>query len=125
MRSAFAVACVPVAVALVIFAARTRHVPLSGDEPHYLIMADSIASDFDLDLQNNYLSDFDSRRIMRDSLFPVAMRRWLPSYYFWDFSSFWTYGPNIVAVAVVITLLVAGARASAGPRASAAARDLG
>ncbi len=61
----------------------------------------------------------DERLAMRDSLFPIAMRRWLPSYYFWDFSRFWTYGPNIVAVAVVIALLVAGARASA------AARDLG
>lgn len=63
MRSAFAVACVPVALALVIFAARTHTLPLSGDEPHYLIMADSVAADHDLDLRNNYLNDFDSRRI--------------------------------------------------------------
>jgi hypothetical protein len=39
MRSAFAVACVPVALTLAIFAARTRSMPPSGDEPHYLIMA--------------------------------------------------------------------------------------
>ena len=55
MRSAFAVACVPVVLALVIFAARTRHVPLSGDEPHCLIVADSIASDFDLDLPGGFV----------------------------------------------------------------------
>jgi hypothetical protein len=63
-RSAFAVACVPVALAIAIFVGRTRNVPLGGDEPHYLIMVDSIASDSDLDLHNNYLKDLDSRRII-------------------------------------------------------------
>jgi len=54
----------------------------------------------------------DERLSMRDSLFPVAMRRWLPSYYFWDFSSFWTYAPNVAAAAIVIALVIAGARAT-------------
>ena len=82
MRSAFAVACVPVVLSLAIFAARTRHLPLSGDEPHYLIMADSIASDFDLDLQNNYLSDFDSHRIIGLTIPHVynVPRGWMPGH---------------------------------------------
>jgi hypothetical protein len=73
---------VPIALTLVIFAARTRAVPLSGDEPHYLIMADSIASDFDLDLHNNYLSDFDSRRIVGLTIPHVfnVQRGWMPAH---------------------------------------------
>jgi len=111
MRSTIAVACAPVALTLIVFFASTRALPLSGDEPHYLIMADSIASDFDLDLHNNPDAVFpvlDERLSMRDSLFPVAMRRRLPSDYFWDFSSFWTYGPNLAAAAIVIALVIAG-----------------
>ena len=57
------VAAVPVTIALAVFIARTRSLPLVGDEPHYLIMADSVASDGDLDLRNNYLRDFDTHRI--------------------------------------------------------------
>jgi hypothetical protein len=44
----------------------------------------------------------------RDSLFPVGLRGFLPSFYFWDFSSFWTYGPNLAAFAVTAALLAAG-----------------
>ena len=51
----------------------------------------------------------DERLWARDSLFPVAMRGWLPSYYFWDFSSYWTYRPNIAAMALLIAMLAAGA----------------
>jgi len=82
MRSAFAVACVPVALALAIFAARTKHLPLSGDEPHYLIMADSISVDFDLDLHNNYLSDFDTHRIIGLTIPHVynVPRGWMPGH---------------------------------------------
>lgn len=83
MRSAFAVGCVPVALALAIFAARVRTVPPSGDEPHYLVMADSVASDFDLDLHNNYLSDFDTRRIYGLTIPHVynTPRGWMPYHY--------------------------------------------
>jgi hypothetical protein len=49
----------------------------------------------------------------RDSLFPAALRGWLPSYYFWDFSSYWTYAPNIAALLVVAALIAGGVRASA------------
>ena len=48
---------------------------------------------------------------LRDSLFPVALRAWLPSFYFWDFRSYWTYGPNVIAYAVVAGLLMSGIRA--------------
>ena len=45
----------------------------------------------------------------RNSLFPIPMRAWLPSFYFWDFSSYWTYLPNVAAYAALILLLIGGA----------------
>jgi hypothetical protein len=53
----------------------------------------------------------------RNSLFPVGLRAWLPSFYFWDFSSYWTYRPNLVAYAAIGLLLLSGLigrRADAG-----------
>jgi hypothetical protein len=44
----------------------------------------------------------------RNSLFPVGLRAWLPSFYFWDFSSYWTYRPNLVAYATIGLLLLGG-----------------
>ncbi len=44
----------------------------------------------------------------RDSLFPVGARSALPSFYFWDFSSYWTYPPNVVAYLAVGALVVVG-----------------
>ena len=44
----------------------------------------------------------------RDSLFPVGIRHALPCFYFWDFSSYWTYPPNIVAYLVVGALVGVG-----------------
>jgi hypothetical protein len=44
----------------------------------------------------------------RDSLFPVGLRWAFPSFYFWDFSSYWTYPPNVVAFAVTAGLLAIG-----------------
>lgn len=46
--------------------------------------------------------------VARNSLFPIAMRAWLPSFYFWDFSSYWTYGPNLLAYAALGALLLSG-----------------
>ena len=46
----------------------------------------------------------------RDSLFPVAVRAWLPSFYFWDFHSYWIYRPNLIAYAVIGAILMGGAR---------------
>src|SRR5215813_6987813 len=82
MRSPIAVACVPVALTVAIFFASTRTLPLGGDEPHYVIMADSIASDLDLDLHNNYLSDFDTHRIFGLTIPHVynVERGWMPGH---------------------------------------------
>jgi hypothetical protein len=44
----------------------------------------------------------------RDSLFPVGLRPLLPSFYFWDFSSYWTYGPNLAAYIITVLLLATG-----------------
>lgn len=63
-RSTAAVVLLPVAIALAAFLLCMRKLPPLGDEPHYLIMADSVYSDLDLDLKNNYLRDFDTRRII-------------------------------------------------------------
>jgi hypothetical protein len=61
---AIGVAAVPVLVTLAVFFGRTRLVPVVGDEPHYLIMADSVARDLDLDLRNNYEGDFQTGAIV-------------------------------------------------------------
>jgi hypothetical protein len=56
----------------------------------------------------------------RDSLFSVGMRGVLPSFYFWDFSSYWTYLPNLAAMLAVVVALGIGitlARASSSLRA--------
>jgi hypothetical protein len=44
----------------------------------------------------------------RNSLFPVALRSALPSFYFWDFQSYLTYLPNIVAYAAFTVLMGVG-----------------
>jgi hypothetical protein len=82
MKSTIAVVSVPVALTLIVFFASTRALPLSGDEPHYLIMADSIASDFDLDLHNNYLNDFNTHRIIGLTIPHVynVERGWMPGH---------------------------------------------
>src|ERR1700730_15561202 len=51
---ALVVAAIPVYATLMVFLAKTHKLPLDGDEPHYLIMADSLVTDGDLDLKNNY-----------------------------------------------------------------------
>jgi hypothetical protein len=38
--------------------------------------------------------DLDERISVRNSLFPIPMRSWLPSFSFRDFSSYWTYLPK-------------------------------
>jgi hypothetical protein len=45
---------------------------------------------------------------LRNSLFPVVARRALPSFYFWDFRGYLTYGPNAAAFLVCGTLLATG-----------------
>ena len=48
----------------------------------------------------------------RDSLFPIGVRYALPSFYFWDFSSYWTYLPNVAAYSIVGALVIVGVRLS-------------
>src|SRR5439155_18353504 len=45
---------IPVAFSLAAYAGAICRLPITGDEPHYLIMAESVATDFDLDLRNNH-----------------------------------------------------------------------
>jgi hypothetical protein len=49
----------------------------------------------------------------RDSLFPEPLQRWLPSFYYWDFTSYWRAGPNIAAFALILLVLAAGATLAA------------
>jgi hypothetical protein len=58
-----AIAAVPVVLALAVCIG--QHLPPAGDEPHYLLVADSVASDRDLNLQNNYELDSVTRRMFR------------------------------------------------------------
>ena len=53
--------------------------------------------------------ELDERIWARNSLFPIQMRNALPSFYFWDFSSYWTYLPNVLAYVGVGVLLASGA----------------
>jgi hypothetical protein len=46
---------------------------------------------------------------LRDSVASLPFRSLLPSFYFWDFTSYWFYWPNIVAMLVVGLLIIAGA----------------
>ena len=54
----------------------------------------------------------------RNSLFPIWMRAWLPSFYFWDFSSYWTYPPNLGSYGALGLLLLGGARMNRTRRAA-------
>ena len=77
---AVCVAAIPVLVTLTLFFTRTRLMPVSGDQPHYLIMADSVARDLDLDLRNNYERDFE-RPVILGKTVPHAVDvggRWMP-----------------------------------------------
>jgi hypothetical protein len=44
----------------------------------------------------------------RESLAPMVLRYVLPSFYFWDFRSYWTHPPNVVAMITVVALGVSG-----------------
>ena len=72
----------PLVVSLAIFTGRTRLLPLNGDEPHYLIIAESVAMDRDLDVRNNYLRDFDDYHIYGLTIPHVynVPRGWMPAH---------------------------------------------
>lgn len=48
----------------------------------------------------------------RNSLFPVALRGWMPSFYDWSYASYLTYPPNVAGIAVIGLLLLIGWRQS-------------
>ena len=52
---------------------------------------------------------FEESLALRDSLFPISLRPFVPSFYFWDFKSYWTYPPNVIAFALAVALLTIGA----------------
>jgi hypothetical protein len=54
----------PVVATLAIYALQTHHIPAVGDEPHYVMIADSLAHDFDFDVRNNYEQDVERRAIV-------------------------------------------------------------
>jgi hypothetical protein len=46
---------------------------------------------------------------VRESLATEPLRSLLPSFYFWDFTSYWFYWPNVAAIAGVTLLIIWGA----------------
>ena len=60
----------------------SRQIVLNGDEPHYLIIAESVAMDRDLDVHNNYLRDFDDYHIYGLTIPHVynVPRGWMPAH---------------------------------------------
>ena len=51
---------------------------------------------------------FDENLALRDSLFPVSLRPFVPSFYLWDFSSYRTYPPNVEAYVLAAALVAIG-----------------
>jgi hypothetical protein len=60
---ALIVLAIPLALCVAAYFAAISRLPITGDEPHYLIMAESVATDFDLDLRNNYEDEAQRPRI--------------------------------------------------------------
>jgi hypothetical protein len=59
---------VPVTIGLFLWTLSTRgKITVSGDEPHYLMVAESLLADWDLNLANNYAQN-DGRRFGADGL---------------------------------------------------------
>ena len=65
-----------------IFWTTSGRLPITGDEPHYLIIAASVLRDFDFDVSNNYREDATTHEIA-NALTPHALRRgsvWWPQH---------------------------------------------
>src|SRR5262245_59974283 len=74
---------VPVFIFLNVWGMTTRgRVSVSGDEPHYLMVAESLWSDHDLDLRNNY-DQHDGRWFAVPALTPGGHNRSTPSGALW------------------------------------------
>ena len=51
------------------------HLPITGDEPHYLVIAASVLRDGDFEVGNNYEHDASANEISEGRLVPHALRR--------------------------------------------------
>jgi hypothetical protein len=74
------VTLLPVALALVVYMVSLRDVRLGGDEPHYLIMADSLTTDRSFELRQAYERDAATRAIfgpVPPHMLQVG-ERWMP-----------------------------------------------
>ena len=61
----------------------STHLPITGDEPHYLVIAASVLRDLDFNVLNNYQEDATSQEIYPAPLSPHALRRetgWWPQH---------------------------------------------
>jgi hypothetical protein len=54
------------------------------------------------------VTNLDADLWTRDSLFAPALRGVLPSFYFWDFSSYLTYPPNLLVMSAAVLLVLGG-----------------
>ena len=74
------VVAIPLALCAAAYFGATSRLPITGDEPHYLVMAESVATDFDLDLRNNYEDEARRPRIYGAVVPHVGKtdRGWMP-----------------------------------------------
>jgi hypothetical protein len=74
------IVAIPLALGVAAYFGSISRLPITGDEPHYLIMAESIATDFDLDLRNNYEDEARRPRIYGAMVPHVGKtdRGWMP-----------------------------------------------
>ena len=54
------------------------------------------------------MPNLDEQIAVRNSLYPVGLRGWAPSFYDWSYSRYMTHVPNVVAVIGVCALALAG-----------------
>jgi hypothetical protein len=54
------------------------------------------------------VANLDADLWTRDSLFLPAVRGVLPSFYFWDYASYLTYAPNVLAMLAAVVLILGG-----------------
>lgn len=79
-RKAIVALIVPIVFSVIWQSRMWKHMPSSGDEPHYLMSVSSLARDFDLDLSNNY-ADRDYSAWMDWPVLPPqhpAIGKWAP-----------------------------------------------
>ena len=58
------------AIAIAVYAARPTELPITGDEPHYMIMADALVHDQTFDIRNAYSRESQTRKLHSAPLDP-------------------------------------------------------